>query len=411
MRRWLRYPVAAIVALHGLIQLIGAARGFGWLEPVESIGQIGASVGLVWLCGSLLTLATAVLLALDVRAWWAVALGAAAVSQALVISSWADAAAGTAGSVVLLLAGVYGLLSRGPGGLRAAYIRRRDAAIRRAIDHESATGSRPLVTEADVADLPPLVATYLRRTGAIGRPRVTSLHATVHGRIRSGPAEPWMSFTGEQYNSFGADCRRLFFIDATMAGLPVDVLHEFDVTGASMRGRLCSIVPILDAKGAEMNRSESVTVFNDLCVLAPAALVDAPVDWAELDGHRVRGIFRGGLCDIAADLVFDDNGDLVDFRSSDRSRSMGRRGDFIRQPWSTPVAGYRETAGRRVATRGEGRWHPGPPDGEFAYLEFRLDDISYEPAGLDGRLGAHLSTLTGSRMARRGLTAATVEHV
>jgi hypothetical protein len=90
---------------------------------------------------------------------------------------------------------------------------------------------------------------------------------------------------------------------------------------------------------------------------------------------------------------------------------MGRRGDFIRQPWSTPVAGYRETAGRRVATRGEGRWHPGPPDGEFAYLEFRLDDISYEPAGLDGRLGAHLSTLTGSRMARRGLTAATVEHV
>ena len=381
MRRWIRYPVAAIVTLHGLIQLLGAARGLGWTELPGS--PAGGPIGLCWLCGALLTLATAVMMALAARGWWVVALAAAAVSQVLVISWWADAAAGTVGSAVLLIAGMYGLFSQGPGGLRAEYRRRRDAAMRQAVADGS--GARPSVTEADLADLPPQVATYLRRTGAVGRPRVTSLHATVSGRILGGPAEPWMSFTGEQYNSFGGHCRRLFLIDATKAGLPVDVLHVFDGTGASMRGRLCSLIPILDAAGAELDRSESVTVFNDLCVLAPAALVDAPVDWTQLDQNRVRGTFRGGLCDVTADLVFDDDGDLVDFRSSDRSRSMGRRGDFVRLPWSTPVGGYREMARRRVATRGEGRWHAASPDGEFAYLEFRLDHISYEPAGLDGR--------------------------
>ena len=383
MRRWVRYPVAAIVTLHGLIQLLGAASGLGSAELPGWTAPIGAPMGLLWLCGSLLTLATASSMVLAVRGWWAVALAAAAVSQVLVISSWADAAAGTVGSGVLLTAGIYGLFSQGPGGLRAEYCRRRDAAIRHAVALEP--GARPPVTEADLADLPPQVATYLRRTGSVGRPRVTSLHATVSGRIRGGPAEPWMSFTGEQCNSFGAHCRRLFFIDATRAGLPVDVLHVFDGTGASMRGRLCSLVPILDAEGAELDRSESVTVFNDLCVLAPAALVDAPVDWTELDEHRVRGVFHGGLWDVTADLVFDDDGDLVDFRSADRSRFLGRHGGFVRLPWSTPVGGYREVAGRRVATRGEGRWHAASPEGDFSYLEFRLDDISFEPAGLNGR--------------------------
>jgi hypothetical protein len=39
--------------------------------------------------------------------------------------------------------------------------------------------------------------------------------------------------------------------------------------------------------------------------------------------------------------------------------------------------------GRRVCTRGEGRWHPGPPDTEFAYLEFELDAIRYNVTAID----------------------------
>ncbi len=62
--------------------------------------------------------------------------------------------------------------------------------------------------------------------------------------------------------------QRLFYIDATMRGLRATVIHVFNDQEATMRGKLLALIPILDAKGPEMNRSETVTVFNDLGVRA-----------------------------------------------------------------------------------------------------------------------------------------------
>jgi hypothetical protein len=235
--------------------------------------------------------------------------------------------------------------------------------------------------------LPQAVATYVRRSGAIGQPRVHSFYAHIRGRIRSAPDAPWMAFTGEQFNTYGASPQRFFLLDATMAGLPVDVLHVFTDFSATMRAKACSLVPIVDAAGPDMDRGESVTLFNDLCILAPAALVDAPVQWHELDDHRVRGTYTGGAVPVTADLVFDDDGDLVDFVSHDRLRASRDGRSFTPLPWSTPVGNYRTLGQRRVATVGEGRWTAPPPEGEFAYLEFHLDDITYNPCTAAGEVG------------------------
>ena len=374
MRRLLKYLAVVVIAAHGAVHLVGAAAGLGWADPPLS-QPIGAAPGVGWLVAGILVLGVAVMLARGTRGWWIVAAVAAVLSQALVVSDWADAKAGTVGTVLLLLAAGYGYLAEGPRGLRAEYRRRRDAAVEAAPAVSSAA-----VTEAELDPLPRLVAGYVRRSGAVGRPRVTTVHARFHGRIRGGPDKPWMSFTGEQYNSFGATGRRFFLLDATMFGLPVDVLHVFDEDGATMRGRLCSLIRVLDARGSEMDRSESVTIFNDLCILAPAALVDAPIDWQEIDDHRVRGTFRGAAHTVRAELVFDDDGDLVDFVSDDRLRGPGPDGGFTRMTWRTPVGGYRVFDGRRVAARGEARWLAGPPEGEFAYVELHIDGISHGPS-------------------------------
>jgi len=42
--------------------------------------------------------------------------------------------------------------------------------------------------------------------------------------------------------------------------------------------------------GQEMDRAGTVTVFNDLCVLAPAAIVDAAVTWHPIDDHHARDV-------------------------------------------------------------------------------------------------------------------------
>jgi hypothetical protein len=155
----------------------------------------------------------------------------------------------------------YGVTSRGPGSFRAEY-RRRAGATLDAAALEARTGDDDVVTEEDVAALPAPVASYVRWSGAVGRPRVRSFRARVHGRIRGGA-----------------------------------------------------------------------------------------------DEHR-----------------------LVDFVSDDRFRSSPDGRAFTRQRWSTPLVGHRGLGGRRLATWGEGRWHAPAPEGEFAYLEFGVDDITYDPS-------------------------------
>jgi hypothetical protein len=277
---------------------------------------------------------------------------------------------GVAVTAALVGAASYAWLARGPTSLYAEY-RRRAAAL--------PTGRvGPSLVDADLADLPTPVRTYVRRSGAVGRPRVTTLRARIHGRIRSGVDAPWMPFTGEQVDRFGPTPTRLFRIDASRAGLPVDVLHVYDGGSATMRVRLCSLVPLVAATGEQLHHTETVTVFNDLCVLAPAALVDAPIAWEVLDAHRVRGTYAVRDERVRADLVFDDAGDLVDFVSDDRRRLAPDGVSSTVQRWSTPLGPYRSFGGRRIAASGDGCWHAGGDEGTFAYIEFAVDDIRYD---------------------------------
>lgn len=374
MRVVVKWGVVALVTLHGLLHFLGVAKGFGWADVAALTEPISGREGAAWLLAALLVLATALAMALHVRGWWVVAAAAALGSQAVILTSWADAWAGTLMNVVLLLAAAYGFASAGPRSLRADYRRR----VAEAPHPTQAPGD--VVTEADLARLPEQVAAYVRQSGAVGRPRVTRFHATLHGRIRGGPDQPWMPFTGEQVNTYGERPQRLFFMDATRAGVPVDVLHVYDDSGATMRVRAGSVVPVATSAGPDMDRAETVTLFNDLCVLAPAALVDASVAWESLDDHRVRGRFTHGDQTVSAELVFDDEHRLVDFVSDDRLRASPDGRTFTPQRWSTPITGYRELGDRRVGTTGEAHWHSPSPEGEFAYIELVVDGVDYDGA-------------------------------
>lgn len=376
MRTRVRWLVGVVVALHGLIHLLGAAKGFGWAEVTQLRQPISNIMGGAWLAAAMLVVAAGVMLARSARGWWIVSAAAALTSQAVILSSWSDAKAGTVVNLILLLAAGYGFAARGPRSYRAEYRRRVDLALA----EPTHVG---VVTEADLAALPAAVAGYVRRSGAVGESRVVNFRARIHGRIRAGLAKPWMSFTGEQVNTYGTSPSRLFLMDATLFGLPLDVLHVLAGSSATMRVRLCSVLPMVNAAGPEMDRSETVTLFNDLCVLAPAALIDAPITWQSLGAHRVRAGFTNGAHTVSAELVFNDEHELVNFVSDDRTRASADGRHFTPQRWSTPLSVYRTFDAQRVATHGEGRWHAPDPEGEFSYIEFNVDEIVYNIASAE----------------------------
>jgi hypothetical protein len=370
MRAALRWFVGVVVVLHGLLHLLGAAKGLRWGAGTQLTQPISTTRGVVWLAAAMLLVLAGGMLVRQTSGWWLIGGAAAALSQAVILSSWTDAKAGTVVNLVLLVAGGYGFAAQGPKSSRAEYQRRVATAL-------TEPSSPEVLTEDDLTALPEAVAAYVRQSGAVGELRVVNFRARISGRIRADASKPWMRFTAEQVNTFGPAPSRLFSMDATMFGLPVDVLHVLVNQSATMRVRLCSLLPMVNAAGPEMDRGETVTLFNDLCVLAPAALIDAPVTWRSIDAHRVRGEFTNGPHTVSAELVFNDDDELIDFVSDDRSRASGDGRRFTPQRWSTPLGDYRLTGARRVATCGAGRWHAPDPEGEFSYVELHVDDITY----------------------------------
>ena len=176
-------------------------------------------------------------------------------------------------------------------------------------------------------------------------PRVTNFAARFHGRIRGGANKPWMTFTGEQVNTYGREPSRLFFMDATMFGLPVDVLHVYVGHTATMRVKVCSVIPMVNAAGPDLDKAETVTLFNDMCVLAPAALVDANVVWEPIDDRHVRGTFTNGAqtVDRRLDLQRRPRADQLLLRRPDEqppptARPSSRSGGRPRSATTAPSA-------------------------------------------------------------------------
>ncbi len=354
-----------VTFVHGLIHLLGFAKAMGYAELPQLAQPITRPQGLLWLAASLLLIATVTSFVWWPRGWWLAGLLAVVVSQTVIASSWGDAKFGTIANAILLVGVAYGFASQGPLGLRASY--------ERAVAATASVPTPEALTEADLGHLPGLVQRYVRGSGAVGQLRVHNFRVTWIGRIRNDPASPWMAFTAKQFNTL-ATPRRFFLMDATMKGLPVDVLHAFDEGGATMRVKLLSCIPMVDAKGATLTRSETVTLFNDLCVLAPGALVSPSITWEPIDAHAVRARFVLRANTISAELHFNDQAELVDFISDDRSRSLdGRDATLLR--WTTPLRDYAQVGPARISTRGEARWHPA--SGAFSYGEFNLQSLEY----------------------------------
>jgi hypothetical protein len=358
--------LAILLAAHGLLHLLGFSKAFSLAKAGAIRHDISPSLGVLWLAAAGLFVAAAALVLAAPRWWWAPALVALLVSQIVIVAAWSDARFGTLPNAVILAGVVVALLGLLPTSFGAVYRREVDAGLARATP-------QPPVTEADLAPLPQPVQRYLRYAGVVGRSRVQSARIALAGEMRPAPDAAWMPITAEQHSFFDRP-ERIFLMRASRSGVPFEALHLYAGDAATMRVKLASVVPVVDAKGPEMNRAETVTMFNDMCVLAPATLIDTHVQWEAIDAHTVGARFTNAGNTIAAVLSFDDAGALTSFASDDRLESADGK-TFRSYRWTTPLRDYRDYHGTRLASHGEASWQH--PEGEYVYARFDVIDVAY----------------------------------
>ena len=193
------------------------------------------------------------------------------------------------------------------------------------------------------------------------------------GALRNGPDDKWMPMVAYQ-QSFVSPPARLFRVEGSMLGVPFDAYHRYVGPMATFQVRAASLVTMVDAHGAEMNHSETVTLFNDMFLLAPATLIDSQITWEELDPLMVRATWTNAGNTVSAVVSFDSSGALTNFVSDDRSRTVDGK-HYERLRWSTPVSDWHDVDGRKLFGSGDAAWEL---DGkEFAYARFEMLDVEY----------------------------------
>ncbi len=356
-----RFLFAFIILVHGLIHFMGFAKAFGYGTITQLTKEISKPAGFFWLLSAFLFIAATVLFLLKKESWLVVGIVAVVISQILIISVWKDARFGTIANIVVLIVALAVLSSM---YFESGF--QKD--VREKLKLSGATQTE-LLKESDIQSLPQPVQNYLRYSGVINQPKVKNIRIVFEGEMRD-KGKDWFKFNSLQYNFFD-DPTRMFFMKAKMFGITVPGYHEYQDANAVMQVKLFGCFSVINAKGPEMNKAETVTVFNDMCLMAPATLIDKRIQWEPISNTSVKATFTNDGIKISAVLYFNDKGQLVNFISDDRYAISNMK----QYRFSTPVSDYKLINGINVATYGETIWHY--PEGEFVYGKFYMKNISY----------------------------------
>jgi len=287
---------------------MGFAKAFGYGTISQLTKNISKPAGMLWLVTAILFIMVTILFLLKKESWLIIVFIAIIISQALIVNVWKDAKWGTFANIIMMFVAIANFAGNqfestfkkdAQANLRVANIRKMD-----------------LLTDADLQRLPPPVQKYIRYCGALNQPKVRNVKIIFDGEMRSRTGN-WFQFKTVQYNFFDKPAR-LFFMKAKMFGLEVPGYHRYQNETAGMQVKLFGLFPVMQAEGHEMNKAETVTVFNDMCLIVPATLIDRRIQWESVDSLSAKATFNNGINKITATLYFNEQRQLVNFISDDR---------------------------------------------------------------------------------------------
>lgn len=226
-------------------------------------------------------------------------------------------------------------------------------------------GRHEPVTEADLEHLPGAVRRYLGAMGVLGRPRVRSFAVRFHGRFRLRPDGPWMPADAMQLNTVDP-VARVFTMVLRFARVVPMVGHDTYLDGRGrMVGRLAGIVKVADGAGDEFDIGELSTWLNDAVLLAPSILLEAPVEWTDLDDDTIGVALTDHGRTVRATFRLDRTGRPEDYRTTDRWADLP--GGPVQAEWRTPVPGWAASPGATpMPLPGGATWML--EDGPFTYV-------------------------------------------
>jgi len=223
------------------------------------------------------------------------------------------------------------------------------------------------------ASLPPLVREFALRGDAVPGDLARQIAFTQEAEMELQRGRPWRLLRAGQTMAVGAPG----FV--WLAVQPMGPVPKFRVVDAFTRGAgrlkvaLFGLIPVVDAQGAEIDRSEAMRYLAELPWAPDAILGNPHLRWSML-GDDWAEVAMGPEDDpVVVRFRFDPQGDIVEMTAKGRP-ARDAAGKLMRLDWQGYFRDYRMIGPRRI-----------PAEGEVGYVEngafkpyFQARILSYE---------------------------------
>jgi hypothetical protein len=356
--------IIIIIAVHGLIHLMGFAKAFGFAEIKDLTLDISRSSGLMWLLAAVLFVAAAVAVILNRQWWWMISIPALLLSQVLVIMYWHDAKFGTVANVIVLAAAALAY-----GNWHFDSMAQKELA---ALFSFAAPGKQ-IVTEDRWKVLPPVVRTWLSRSNVTGRDALRTVHLKQTGEMRTTPGGGWMPFEAEQW--FTTEKPGFVWIaDVTAApGVHLAGIDRYIEGKGGMLIKLLSLITVVDARGREIDQGTMLRYLAEIVWFPSAALNDC-ITWEPAGKNSARASMNLGGVSASGVFTFDAKGDVEGFEAM---RYYSRKDGATLEKWVIDIdtGSFREFEGVRVPAKSTVTWKLN--NGDFTWFRLTITDIRY----------------------------------
>jgi hypothetical protein len=344
----MRYLLAALLVGHGLLHLLGFQRG--------------KAVGAVWTIACLALLVAAALLLVRQDRWWMVAAAALVGSQALIVSSWTTARAGSFLNLALAIPVV-------AAAAEARFAQQSRAAVEQLLSH-APSAPPSLVTADELAPLPPPVRRWLEASGVVGRERAQVVRLHQRGEMRTAPDQPWMHAEAEQFFTVD-EPGFVWTVSVTMKGLPVVGRDSYQEGRGHMLISVAGLHAVVDARGPEIDQGTLLRFLGEI-IWFPSAALAPYLRWEPIDDHSARAIMSWRGVEAKGVFTFDDQGRAVNM-SARRYKSDG--GSASLERWEVPSHDWNRLSGVLMPVRGTALWKLGA--GDLEYYRWEITDVQY----------------------------------
>ncbi len=359
----LRIAFLFLLTLHALIHLLGFGKAFK-LAEIPALNQpIGMGGGLLWLAAATLLLLAALGYGLRQPLWWVTGLAGLLLSQGLILCTWGDAKFGTLANLVLLLA-----LLPAWGHWRFGRVVEQD------LQALSRSAAANYSLQAPAA-LPEPVQRWLRASGALEHPHIRQIHLHQTGRLRLKPENPWLPVAAEQWFSLPEPA----FVWHAQVGsgglLSFEGRDQYQDGRGHMLIKAYSLLPVVDARGPELDQGVLVRFLSEIIWFPQAAL--APyLRWEAVDDQHARAFLSFGGVEAGGVFEFDEQGRPVSFEAP---RYYEQPGGATLETWHIDIdpEGFQPLVdGVSVPTRASVTWKL--DSGDFTWYELEVTALEYQ---------------------------------